>query len=116
MGRLGAAQNSEMGFFVFINCHMCHELYGTGKATERAQNERDALLVAIEAWPRSEERQPLAAYVVMAGDYNKGSYTNGKLFNEAVINEGLPLKPFVLARDTCPIHGAASWDMFIPPI
>ena len=77
-----------MGFFVSIDCHVCHKLYGQGKATARAKNDRDALLVAMEAWPRNEEGQPLAAHVAMAGDYNKGGYTGGKLFNEAVISEG----------------------------
>ena len=66
-----------MGFFVFVNCNVCHELFH-GKATERAQNERDAILVTMEAWRKDKEGQPLPAYVVMAGDFNKGGYTEGK--------------------------------------
>jgi len=108
-------KNPEMGFFVFVNCHVCHELYH-GKATERAQNERDAIPVAMEAWPKDKEGRPLAAYVVMAGDFNKGGHTEGKLFNDAVIREGLPLLLFDLVKGTCPITGAASWEMTPPPI
>lgn len=56
----------------------------------------------------------LAAHVVMAGDYNKGSYMKGRLFNEAVAREGLPLVPFDLDVGTCPINGAASWHLGTP--
>ena len=70
----------------------------------------------MEAWPRSAEGRPLAAHVVMAGDFNKGGYTTGKLFNEAVVREGLPLRPLDLTKGTCPITGAASWEMASPPV
>ena len=104
-----------MGFFVFVNCHICHGRY-RGKTGKRTQNEREAVLVTMEAWPKNAEGRPLAAHVVTAGDFNKGAYTDGKLFNAAVVREGLPIKPFDLPKGTCPITGAASWEMPSPPI
>ena len=116
MGRLCATQKIQKWGFSFSSIAM----YATS-STARERQPQEQRTRGMHCWwqwklGQGTRGQPLAAHVVMAGDYNKGGYTEGKLFNEAVISEGIPLKPFDLEKGTCPINGAASWDMVIPLI